>query len=62
MTNISFKNPIKNIIFNALQNSASDNIKIHEIDFDNGVIDINYENITKAIMSALTSEGYKITK
>lgn len=62
LSNTSFKNPVKNIIFKALQYSASDSITMHAIDHDNGVIDIDYEKITKAIMSALASEGYKITK
>jgi nitrogen regulatory protein PII-like uncharacterized protein len=54
------KNPVKDIIFQALQNSASDNIVMHTIDDENGVIEIDYEKITRAILKALNNAKYKI--
>ena len=55
-------NPVKDIIYQALQDSASNNIVMHTIDDQNGVIEINYEKITKAILKSLNSNGYKIVK
>jgi nitrogen regulatory protein PII-like uncharacterized protein len=55
-------NPVKDIIYQALQDSASNNIVMHTIDDENGVIEINYEKITKAILKSLNNNGYKIVK
>lgn len=54
------KNPVKDLIYQALQDSAPNNIVMHAIDHDNGVIEIDYEKITKAILKSLSSAGYKI--
>lgn len=54
------KNPIKDLIYQALQDSASNNIVMHKIDDENGVIEIDYEKITKAILKSLAKAGYKI--
>lgn len=56
------KNPVKNIIYDALQKSASDHIIIHRIDPKNSVMEIDYEKITKAILKSLNDNGYKIVK
>lgn len=55
-------NPVKEIIFKSLQDTASNNIVMHTIDNEHGVIEIDYEKITKAILKSLNSEGYKIIK
>jgi len=55
-------NPVKNIIYQALQDCASDSIVMHAIDDKNGVIEIDYEKITRAILKSLSRENYKITK
>lgn len=55
-------NPVKEIIYQALQDSAPDGIIMHAIDNDNGVIEIDYEKITKAILKSLAEENYKIVK
>ena len=56
------KNPVKEIIYEALQGSASNSIIMHAIDKDNGVIEIDYEKITRAILKSLAENEYKITK
>ena len=53
-------NPVKQIIYQALQDSAPQGIVMHAIDNDNGVIEIDYEKITKAILKSLAKDGYKI--
>lgn len=55
-------NPVKQIIYQALQDSAPEGIVMHAIDNDNGVIEIDYEKITRAILKALTKENYQIMK
>jgi hypothetical protein len=54
-------NPIKNIIFKALQDSFSENVIFHKIDDSNSIIEMNYEKITKTILKCLAQSGYKIT-
>ena len=56
------KNPVKDIIYTALQNSASESIVIHRIDQKNSAMEINYEKITKSILKSLNDGGYKIVK
>jgi hypothetical protein len=55
------KNPVKDLIFVALQDSFSDSVTFHKIDEDNSIIEMDYENITKAILKSLAKEGYQIT-
>jgi hypothetical protein len=55
------KNPIKDLIFVALQDSFSDSVVFHKIDDDNSIIEMDYEKITKAILKSLAKEGYQIT-
>lgn len=55
-------NPVKEIIFNALQNSYSDSIVIHTIDDENSAIEMDYHKITKAILKALGENNYKIVQ
>jgi len=55
-------NPIKDIIFKALQDSFSENVTFHKIDDSNSIIEMDYEKITKSILKSLASEGYQITK
>ena len=54
------KNPVKELIYQALQDSAANNIVMHTIDDQNGVIEIDYEKITRAILKSLSNAGYKI--
>jgi len=54
------KNPIKDLIFVALQDSFSDSVTFHKIDDDNSVIEMDYDKITKAILKSLDQEGYRI--
>lgn len=56
------KNPVKNIIFEALQNSVPEYVIVHKIDPQNSAIEIDYEKITKHILRLLAKNGYKITK
>lgn len=55
-------NPVKNIIYDALQQSASDYIIIHRIDPKNSAMEIDYEKITREILKSLAKNGYKIIK
>ena len=54
------KNPIKDLIFVALQDSFSSSVTFHKIDEDNSVIEMDYDRITKAILKSLAKDGYKI--
>ncbi len=54
------KNPIKDLIFVALQDSFSDSVTFHKIDDDNSIIEMDYEKITKTILESLDQEGYRI--
>lgn len=54
------KNPIKDLIFVALQDSFSSSVTFHKIDEDNSVIEMDYHKITKAILKSLAKDGYKI--
>lgn len=53
-------NPIKDIIFKALQDSFSQNVVFHTIDDKNSIIEMDYEKITKAILKSLSQAEYKI--
>jgi hypothetical protein len=53
-------NPIKDIIFKALQDSFSQNVVFHTIDDKNSIIEMDYEKITKAILKSLAQAEYKI--
>jgi hypothetical protein len=53
-------NPIKDIIFKALQDSFSANVVFHTIDDKNSTIEMDYEKITKAILKSLAQAEYKI--
>ena len=55
------KNPIKDLIFVALQDSFSDSVVFHKIDEDNSIIEMDYEKITRSILKSLAKEGYQIT-
>ena len=54
-------NPVKDIIFKALQDSFSANVTFHKIDDDNSVIEMDYNKITKEILKSLAKAGYQIT-
>ena len=53
-------NPIKGIIFKALQDSFSESVVFHKIDDTNSIIEMDYEKITKAILKSLAQADYKI--
>ena len=55
------KNPVKDLIFVALQDSFSDSVVFHKIDDDNSIIEMDYNKITRAILKSLAKEGYQIT-
>lgn len=55
-------NPVKDIIFKALQDSFSSSVTFHQIDNDNSIIEMDYNKITKIILKSLASDGYQITK
>lgn len=54
-------NPVKDIIFKALQDSFSENVVFHKIDDDNSIIEMDYNEITREILKYLSKEGYQIT-
>lgn len=56
------KNPVKDIIYQALQNSVTEHIVIHKIDNDNSIMEVDYEKITKSILKSLNENKYKIIK
>lgn len=56
------KNPVKDIIYQALQNSVTEHIVMHKIDNDNSVMEVDYEKITKSILKSLNENQYKIVK
>jgi hypothetical protein len=53
---------IKNIIFNALQDSYVDCVIIHKIDNQNSAIEMDYHKIAQSLLDALFNKNYKITK
>jgi hypothetical protein len=53
---------IKNIIFNALQDSYVDCVIIHKIDNQNSAIEMDYHKIAKFLIDSLLDKNYEITK
>jgi hypothetical protein len=55
-------NDIKEIIFDALQNSYADAVIVHKIDSENSAIEMDYHMIAYSIINSLDENGYQIIK
>jgi len=53
---------IQKIICNKLLECMSNNLKIHTIDKDNSMLELNYVTISKFILNGIKNSGYKIVK
>jgi len=53
---------IQKIICNELLECMSNNLKIHTIDEDNSMLELNYVKISKFILDGIKTSGYEIVK
>ena len=53
---------IQKIICNKLLECMSNNLKIHTIDKENSMLELNYVTISKFILDGIKTSGYEIVK
>ena len=64
MPTIDYKtnSEIQKIIYNKLSECISNNLKIHTIDKNNSMLELDYVTISKVILEGIIDSGYKIVK